>query len=117
MTPYEFPVRDADWLTWIDGAVDERMRQVQQARDDVRSATPDHVLELWNELELALGDADALVSTFAEVHPDEAVRTRSEQRAQELGRLRTEISLDRGLYDRAYEAALPTYGEARGRAY
>jgi thimet oligopeptidase len=99
MTPYAFPAVADNWPTWIDGAVDERLERVRALLGEVRAAGPEQVLELWNELELALGDADALVSTFAEVHPDEAVRTRSEEHAQEISRLRTEISLDRTLYD------------------
>src|SRR3954451_6009613 len=63
MTPYAFPASAEKWPTWIDGAVDERLRRVRGLVDDVRRSAPDQVLELWNELELALGDADALVST------------------------------------------------------
>ncbi len=109
-SPYRFPRTDG-WLDWIGGTVDDRVGRVRNLVDEIRAAAPESVLELWNELELALSDADALVSTFAEVHPDEAVRTLCEERAQEISRLRTEISLDRGLYDAI--AATPDAGSGR----
>ena len=45
---------------------------------------------------------------FAEVHPDAAVRTLCEERQQEISRLRTEISLDRALYDAVAASPEPT---------
>ena len=57
------------------------------------------MLQLWNEADLAIDDASSLASVFAEVHPDHALRTLAETRAQEISRLETDRGLDRGLYE------------------
>ena len=56
-------------------------------------------MRVWNDLKLALHNAFASASLLANVHPDEAVRTRAERAEQDAHKLLTEIGLDRGLYD------------------
>ncbi len=102
LTPLHLPDRDADWEGWFaarcDGELDRARDHVGRlkatAPDDARAA-----LALWNEVNLALGNAFAVSSLMAQVHPDEAVRTRAERGEQEAHRLLTEIGLDRRLYD------------------
>ncbi len=71
------------------------------------------MLGLWNDADIALDDAASAASVFAEVHPDEAVRTLAEARAQEISRLVTDRGLDRGLYE--VVAATADEGDADAR--
>lgn len=102
LSPLDLPTRDADWESWFATRCDG---QLDRARDQVsrlRATAPDNGLEalaLWNDVNLALGNAFAVSSLMAQVHPDEAVRTRAEQGEQEAHRLLTRIGLDRELYD------------------
>lgn len=68
---------------------------VAQIKDGAPART---VLELWNEVEIALGNAAALGSTFTELHPDEATRAQGERTLQEIDRYVTRLSLDADLY-------------------
>lgn len=56
-------------------------------------------LRTWDEAALQLGNVAAMGSLFGNVHPDEAVRTAAETAEQDVMRLLTELSLDRGLYE------------------
>jgi thimet oligopeptidase len=98
--PLELPVdRWAQWLTdRVDGALDEARRVLAALKDDT-SRSPQAVLDLWNDSDIALTNARAVCSLLSEVHPDEAVRTVAEQRDQEVDRLRTDRGLDRDLFD------------------
>ncbi len=64
-----------------------------------RRATPRATLELWNDADIALREADSFAGLLSEVHPDADVRALAEQQAQEVDRIRTDRGLDRGLYD------------------
>ncbi len=56
-------------------------------------------LRIWDEAALQLGNVAAMGSLLGNVHPDEAVRTAAEKAEQDVMRLMTELTLDRGLYD------------------
>ena len=56
-------------------------------------------LRQWDEVTVQLGNVAALGSLLGNVHPDEAVRTTAEKAEQDVMRMLTELSLDRGLYD------------------
>src|SRR3954452_7999012 len=89
----------SDWLAGRGGALLQTTRDTLATLKDgtVRSASD--VLGLWNDADIALRDADAVTGLLSEVHPDAALRTLAEDRAQEIDRLRTDRGLDRVLYD------------------
>jgi thimet oligopeptidase len=57
------------------------------------------VLAPYDDLELELANAEAEPSLFRAVHPDAKVRDSAAQCEQQVAKLRTELSLDRQLYD------------------
>jgi thimet oligopeptidase len=98
-TPLSLPT--SDWEGWLaercDGQLDQARAHVETLRQGGHDAAA--VLALWNDLNLALHNAFASAGLFANVHPEEGVRTRAEQAEQDAQRLLTEIGLDRELYD------------------
>ncbi len=60
---------------------------------------PREALEIFDEATAALSDASARASVARHSHPDAAMRQAAETSEQEVEKLSTEISLDRGVYD------------------
>jgi len=60
---------------------------------------PREALEIFDEATAALSDASARASVARHSHPDAAMRQAAEMSEQEVEKLSTEISLDRGVYD------------------
>jgi len=88
-----------DWLAGrIDALLDEARERLAMLKDGTERTTTE-VLGLWNDADIALGNADAVTSVLSEVHPDTDVRTLAEQRAQDVDRLRTDRGLDRALFE------------------
>lgn len=102
LAPLDLPALDADWVAFV---ADQVSRGLETARGVVarlkdgtgRSAL--EVLDLWNDGDIALGQAAALAGLLSQVHPEVAVRTRAEDAAQEVAAFATERSVDRELYD------------------
>ena len=92
--PAPLSLPTADWEAWLaercDGQLDRARAHVETLRRGGHDAAD--ALALWNDLNLALHNAFASAGLFANVHPEEGVRTRAQ-------RLLTEIGLDRELYD------------------
>jgi thimet oligopeptidase len=100
--PLYLPARDGDWVSWFADRCDGQLARARELLRRLRTGAPEDgsaVLVVWNDVNLALKNAFAVSSLMAEVHPDEAVRTRAEAGEQEAHRLLTEIGLDRELYD------------------
>jgi thimet oligopeptidase len=101
VSPLELPAADA-YADWLSQRCDERLDCARTLLGELRAAggaAPDQVLERWNDLHVALSDVFAAASLFANVHPDEAVRTLAERAEQEAHRLLTDLGLDRELYE------------------
>ena len=87
----------------------ERLETARSQRDALASfakqgprnapATPLAVLNALNLMSTALDLASAESSLMFAVHPDKAVREAAAKCEQETEQLKTEISLDRGIYD------------------
>ncbi|WP_375490779.1 M3 family metallopeptidase [uncultured Jatrophihabitans sp.] len=98
--PLSLPVDD--WPGWLDAQLADRLAEVRSTLDQLRDGTGRDtaaVLELWNDADIALREADSLAGLLTEVHPDADLRTLAERHAQEVDRIRTDRGLDRGLYD------------------
>src|SRR5689334_13392253 len=63
------------------------------------AGTPLSVLDAYDEAIAALGDTADRMDLIAIAHPDEAMRGAADDAKQQLAKVRTDISLDRGLYD------------------
>src|SRR6185436_16252133 len=58
------------------------------------------VLRQFDRLLQPLNGLEGRIGLYVSVHPDAAVRERCEAMEREIAELRTELSLDRGLYER-----------------
>src|SRR6185369_7783144 len=69
--------------------------------DQVKTSSqpPLEVLDAYDEAMATLGDTSDRMDLVAVTHPDEGMRTAADAAKQELAKVRTDISLDRGLYD------------------
>ena len=91
-----------NWHDWLAGRVDVLLDEARARLATIKDGTArsaGEVLDLWNDADIALHNARAISGLLSEVHPDADVRTLAEQRTQDVDRLRTERSLDRGLFD------------------
>lgn len=93
------PEATADWLA------ERTTTLLAQAREQITALKADRPTDLadavnrWNDLELTLTNLAAPAHTLSELHPDEAARSRGDDAVQEVERLRTELSLDRDLFE------------------
>ncbi|WP_122819104.1 M3 family metallopeptidase [Nocardioides pantholopis] len=102
-SPAPLRLPDADTAEqWVDHRATTLLGTVQELADRLRTDPPASVLEtleLWDEITLQLGNVAAVGSLLSNVHPDAAVRTRSELAELEADRLATELSQDRAIHD------------------
>ncbi|HEY2879943.1 M3 family metallopeptidase [Nocardioides sp.] len=105
LAPMTMPASDAGTDAWSAWLATRTTDQLDQARDLVAALKRDRprraaeLLDRWNEITLALGNAFAASSLFQQVHPDEAIRDQAEHAQVEASRLQTDLSLDREVYD------------------
>ncbi|MBU1801460.1 MAG: Zn-dependent oligopeptidase [Actinobacteria bacterium] len=87
---------------WVRTRAEEGISAARQLIDGLREDPPTEAMAallVWDEAALQLGNVAAMGSLYGNVHPDEAVRTSAEKAEQDVMRLMTELSLDRGLYE------------------
>lgn len=92
---------DNTWLDWVGRRGDDELARCQSLVDELKVSTPTSaldVLRLWNDAQVALSNAAAVGSLFAEIHPDKDVRDRAELVAQAVQKLDTDLGLDQDLY-------------------
>ena len=102
LTPLDLPTDEGDWHAWFTERCDDQLAAARDLVHRLKTDAPSDAVDalaLWNDVNLALKNAFAVSSLLAQVHPQEAVRTRAEEGEQEAQRLLTEIGLDRHLYD------------------
>ncbi len=101
LNPMTLPAPD-EAADWMDRRAVSLLAQARDAVDRLKTDRPQTALDAvrrWNDLEIALGNLAAPANALSELHPDEATRERSEEAVQEVSRLRTELSLDRDLFE------------------
>ena len=87
---------------WVRTRAEEGLARADELVRGLRADPPDDAvsaLRQWDEVTLALGNVAAMGSLFGNVHPDEQVRTAAERAEQDVMRVLTDLSLDRGLYE------------------
>ncbi|WP_375484400.1 M3 family metallopeptidase [uncultured Jatrophihabitans sp.] len=90
------------WPDWVAQRVDEQLGRAQELLAQLKDGTrrsAEEVLRLWNDADIAFGDASSVTGVLQEVHPLAEVRDLAEQRAQEVSRIRTDRDLDRDLFE------------------
>ena len=100
IAPLELP-RD-DWSAFLGQRFRAELNRAQELLDALKDGTTRTAAEaiaIWNDSDIALGNASGVCGVLAQMHPDEAVRTLAEQGEQEVARFGTERGLDRELYD------------------
>ncbi|WP_353355245.1 M3 family metallopeptidase [Intrasporangium sp. DVR] len=91
----------ADWLDWVGRRGDDELARCQSLVEELKASPPTEALDalhLWNDAQVALSNAAAVGSLFAEIHPDKAVRDRAEAVAQGVQKVDTDLGLDQQLY-------------------
>lgn len=101
-TPLTLPAPDADaYLAWLQETSEEALAA---AREDVGllkeqpPATALETLQVWNDVDIALGATLARCELFSEVHPDAGVREAADAASMAARQLSTEFGLDPDLY-------------------
>src|SRR5262249_28023093 len=90
------------WSAWLTTRTTD---QLQRARDLIAALKAERprraadLLERWNEIAIALGNAFAASGLVQQVHPDQAIREQAERAQIEAPNLDTDLSLDREVYD------------------
>jgi thimet oligopeptidase len=101
--PLALPESPADWHDWVASRCDSELERARTLVDDLKSgdapAAGAALLSLWNDVGIALGNAGSIAGLMAQVHPDEAVRSRAESAEQDLQRFITEVGQDRDLFE------------------
>ncbi len=101
LSPLTLPTADLA-EEWVRTRAGEGIAAARELIDGLRADPPTQAvaaLRVWDEAALRLGNVAAMGSLYGNVHPDEGVRTAAEKAEQDVGRLMTELSLDRGLYE------------------
>ena len=90
-----------DWLAWVAERGDGRLAEARRLVDELKAGAggdASAVLDLWNDVQVAVGNAASVGSLLSEVHPDEPVRERADEVSQAVQRFVTDLGLDRELY-------------------
>jgi Zn-dependent oligopeptidase len=99
------PAADAGteaWSTWLTTRTGDQLDTVRDLVARLKKDRPRRAADLldrWNEITLALGNAAAAAGLFQQVHPDAPIREQAEQAQLEVSKLVTDLSLDREIYD------------------
>ena len=95
------PGPDGDWVAFVDERITTGLTTAAAAVATLKDGTARSAMEaltVWDRGDQALGDAAALASLFAEVHPQVEVRTRCEGGAQEIAAFATKRAVDGELF-------------------
>ncbi|YAL82332.1 M3 family metallopeptidase [Dermacoccaceae bacterium W4C1] len=100
LRPLDLPAAEAT-LPWLTTLAESNLAAATDALHRLRAATDAgaaEVLDLWEEIEAALGGIGAVASLMGEVHPDKAVRDAAEQIEQQVDAFATDLGLDTEVY-------------------
>jgi thimet oligopeptidase len=105
LAPLTMPTADDGtdaWSAWLTTRTSDQLTRARELVDAIKADRPrraDDLLDRWNRINIALGNAMATAGLFQQVHPDAAIREQAEQAEVEASRLVTDLSLDREVYD------------------
>jgi thimet oligopeptidase len=100
--PADLPTSPDAWAPWLRSRVEDNLAEAKRLREQIKTDPPPtaiDVLELWNDLHVALGNAYGSAGLLQQVHPDQSIRTQSEAAEQDLHRFSTDLGMDREVYD------------------
>ena len=99
------PAADAGtdaWSSWLTTRTTDQLDRVRDLVAAIKAERPRRAADLldrWNEITVALGNAFAASSLIQQVHPDREIRDQAERAQVEASKLQTDLSLDREVYD------------------
>jgi thimet oligopeptidase len=102
LAPLVLPDSDSDWTDFVSERSSKHLERATSLIAELKDGTArDAVstLRVWNDVTIAVSNADSILGLLAQVHPSEDVRSLAEQREQQVQQLVTDLGLDRGLYD------------------
>jgi thimet oligopeptidase len=91
-----------DWSAWLTSRTTDELARARVLVEALKADRPTRVVDVldrWNDVNLALGNALAAAGLLQQVHPEAVVREQAERAEVEASRLVTDLSLDRDLYD------------------
>ncbi|WP_245934080.1 M3 family metallopeptidase [Branchiibius hedensis] len=87
---------------WLVQRCDDSLARAAQTVAELKSAqdpSAAQVVDAWNEIQIALGNASAAASVHSETHPDAAVREAGDDAMRRIDAFSTDLGLDRELSD------------------
>ena len=105
LAPLTMPAADAGtdaWSAWLTIRTTDQLQRVHDLVAALKTERPRRAADLldrWNEITIALGNAFAASSLVQQVHPDGAIREQAETAQVEASKVETDLSLDREIYD------------------
>jgi thimet oligopeptidase len=104
LSPLPLPESPTTWQDWYTSRCESNLARARELVGSLKAGSTDDrtaeaTMRIWNDVNIALGNAFAVSSLLSQVHPEESVRSAAESGEQEAHRLLTELGLDRELYD------------------
>jgi thimet oligopeptidase len=101
LEPLALPTDEEAWLDWVRDRAGSGLVTAGTAVAALKDAPAGDptVLQLWNDIAIALGNVAALASLMSAVHPDPAVIEASEELEIEARRFRTDLHLDLAVFE------------------
>ena len=99
LQPLELPSREEGWLDWVNERAGGGLSLAGAEVAALKDATPgdEAILQVWNDIGIALGNVFAISSLISVVHPDAAVMEAAEAFQIEARRFATDLHLDSGV--------------------
>ncbi|MET0997491.1 MAG: peptidase M3, partial [Marmoricola sp.] len=100
LEPLALPTDEGAWLDWVRDRAASGLVTAGGAVAALKEAPAGDstVLQLWNDVAVALGNVSALASLMSAVHPDPAVIEAAEELEIEARRFGTDLHLDRDVF-------------------
>ena len=100
LEPLALPTDEGAWLDWVRDRAVSGLETAGGAVATLKEvpAGDSTVLQLWNDVAVALGNVAALASLMSAVHPDPSVIEAAEELEIEARRFRTDLHLDHDVF-------------------
>jgi thimet oligopeptidase len=105
LAPVTMPAAEAGtdaWSAWLTTRTTDELARAAELVTGLKRDRPRRagdLLQRWNHVQVAVGNALAASELMREVHPDGDVREQAERAQVEAATFQTDLSLDRELYD------------------
>jgi thimet oligopeptidase len=117
LEPLTLPAEDGDWLEWVTQRAENGLSDAGNDVSALKSAPAGDgaILQVWNDIQIALSGVFALSSLLSVVHPDAAVMEAAESFEIEARRFSTDLYLDAKVFEQLSSLEDTPLGEGAGR--